>query len=297
MQAANSFDPTKYETESYSIENDDINSDSYAFADDSSSEYVEKGHKKKINIDIGHFDTLCKKFKEKKNLKIKQLQGQDLEDFNQVVSNVHQLYDTDYYIHLHDKVKKYFGDLESVKPGTIAGYFAGCLVNTTYDDKPGCSVACAGSVPLPKEDDGWGFCDKVVIMTEKDKNGYKFDIIKPAEEDVDYDPAYVFVEHTNLHDFKGFSKDEIDELKRIGCKKINLVGYADDGVTYSELYGMSKELDDIKRRVSHKHKSKNTSKNKSKKGKVLVALLIVISLILVAGLSWKYLDLTMFSLE
>ena len=116
-------------------------------------EIVTKGGKKVFKVDIGHFDKLCQKFRNKAEVRIKSLTGRDKEDFKLMVSYVGLLYGTNYYEHLYSKVEKYFKDLKEVKPGTVGGYFGGCLVPNAFGDQPGCSAVCAGSVPRPKDDE------------------------------------------------------------------------------------------------------------------------------------------------
>src|SRR6266496_5611090 len=84
------------------------------------------------NIDLDRIKNICKDFRNKTHLKIKNLQGLDKENFNLVVSYVHLLYNTEYYRDFYNKIKKYFNDLSPVIPGTVGGYFAGCLVDTSF---------------------------------------------------------------------------------------------------------------------------------------------------------------------
>jgi len=202
-----------------------------------------------------------------KDVPIKQLKGNNREDFNLMVSYVHLLYGTNYYKRLFRKVKKYFGDMQYIKPGTVGSYFGGCLTESTFgkEDRPGCSVACAGSVPLPKDEEGWSFCDKAVILAESlggsksnSFKGYTFTVLKEQEEDLDMDPCYVFVDCLDLHDSPGFDNGEMDKLDKLGCRKIILVGYDSDGLSYSELYNHPIDIYEVKFRAKGK-KDKNTS--------------------------------------
>ena len=248
------FDPYKYSSETES------RSDSV----DMSDEIVEKGHKNILKVDVAKFEELCRKFKEKKDMKIKNLLHEDKTDFDTMVQYVHLLYGTSYYSHLFEKVKKHFGHINSVKPGTIGAYFAGCLINNNNSDlSMGCTLGCAGSMPLPKDEEGWSFCDKAVIMAEKGENdGYIFSVVKPAESQEDYDPAYVFVESGSMTEFSGFDKAEKANLKALGCKKVKLIGYSDD-MSYSELSEESVSVDEIKCR-----KEKKEGRGKSEKGDI-----------------------------
>lgn len=268
----NSFNPYKYSSDS-SNSNNSI---------DMSNEIAEKGHKNILKVDIGKFEELCKKFRERKDLKIKKLVGEDKENFDLMVNYVHLLYGTSHYSQLFEKVKKHFKGVTSVKPGTVGGYFAGCLVNKKGTDMaPGCSLGCAGSMPLPKEDQEWSFCDKAVIMAERGVNGYIFSVVKPAESDEDYNPAYVFVDSNS--EFEGFSKAEKANLKAMGCKKVKLIGYSDD-MTYSEIYNDSRSVEEIKnrreRKIERSESSSNSSESYESESNTALILAIVVFLIL-----------------
>lgn len=272
----------------------------------SDKETVEKGHKNVTKVDLGKFDDLCKKFKEKKDMKIKKLVGQDKEDFDTVVSYVHLLYETSYYPSLYEKVRKHFDNVSSVKPGTLGAYFAGCLVSLKDElstngssngqssfsgSKAGCSISCAGSIPLPKDEEGWSFCDKAVILAEKGEKGYIFSIVKPANSEEEMNPAYLFVDSKSLHEFKGFSKEEKDQIRAMGCKKVKIVGYnsGSDDVTYSDLYREPKAIHEIKHRSDHIVSSKsNLSNDYSLIGGILILIVILIIILLLVG--YKYMN-------
>ena len=227
---------------------------------DVSSELVEKGHKNNVKVDMEKFEEMCKSFREKKDLKIKKLGGEDKKNFDLIVNYVHMLYGTPFYKKLFERVRKHFKNVTGSKPGTVGSYFSGCMnsVNNENNLLPGCTVACAGSMPLPSDEDGWSFCDKAVIIGEKYDDGFIFSIVKPAENDEDYDPCYVFVEG----EFSGLSADEKRSLQDLGCKRVKLVSY--NGEDYSEIY--EKEISEIEERVSENN-LKNSKSDESRESK------------------------------
>jgi hypothetical protein len=246
-------------------------------------EIVTKGGKKVFKVDIGHFDKLCQKFRENADLSIKTLTGRNKEDFKLMVSYVRLLYGTNYYEHLYDKVRKHFGDLKEVKPGTVGGYFGGCLVPTAFEEQPGCSAVCAGAVPRPKDEEGWSFCDKAVVFAERDGNrGYKFNVLKEPESPEELDPCYVFVEHTDLHDFEGFSLKEKKELEELGVNQMYLIGCNENGTEYVNLYGDICNLSDIKNRKKKHYKSKASSLG------LALMLIIIFLLFVVLFFGWRF---------
>ena len=255
----NSFIPSKY-------------SSTYEESIDVSEEIVEKGHKNVLKVDLDKFNEMCKNFKEIKDMKIKNLTGKNKEEFDLAVSYVHLLYGTAYYNQLYEKVKTHFKNVSSIKAGTVGGYFAGCL----KANGNGCSLACAGSMPLPKDEDGWSQCDKAVIMAEKAGESYNFSVIKPGNTEEEMDPAYVFVENN----FEGFNEVEKENLKAMGCKKVKLISYSSD-MRYSEVYGEPRELKDIKKR---KRKDKKEDSNWLW---LIVLLLVLILVLCVVGYKYR----------
>jgi hypothetical protein len=240
----NSFNPSNYSELSESII-------------DVSSEMVEKGHKNNVKVDMEKFEDLCKRFKEIKDTKIKKLSSEDKKNFDVVVNYVHMLYGTPFYKKLFERVKKHFKNVSSTKPGTIGSYFAGCMNAVNNGDEkmlPGCAVACVGSMPLPKGEEGWAFCDKAVIVGEKSGDGYFFSIVKPAEDDEDTDPTYVFVEGQ----FEGLSREEKVTLLGLGCRRIKLISYSDDN--YKDVYDEPKNLSDVEERAVEKEKEGKVEK-------------------------------------
>lgn len=277
----NSFNPSNYSS---------ANSELYESSIEMNNEIVEKGHKNIMKVDIVKFEELCKIFKDKTNLKIKKLSGEDKENFDLMVNYVHLLYGTSYYHKLFEKVKKHFKNT-NIKPGTVGGYFAGCL-GTSDKGKdtllPGCVVACAGSMPLPKDAEGWSFCDKAVLMAEKSDDGYVFSVVKPAENDDDYDPAYLFIEG----DFSGFTEGEKNELKNLGCSRVKLIRY-DDNMNYHELFSDAKHLDEIEERrieikKSVEHKKRKHYHEDENNYNWLIFLIFLILIILFLYLVYRY---------
>lgn len=280
MQSVNSqaFNPLQYTNSVYTEDTPEESSETNEKFD----EIVTKGGKKVFKVDIGHFDKLCKRFRKNCDIKIKDLRGREREDFNLMVSYVHLLYGTSYYNHFYTKVEKYFGDLDHVIPGTVGGYFGGCLVSTSFDDQPGCSAVCAGSVPRPKGEEGWSFCDKAVIFAEYNKKGYSFTLLKEPERDEDMDPCYLFVEHTDLHDFRGFSKDEKAVLKNMGVNEVYLIGCDEKGTEYVDLYDEPRHVTDIKHRKKKHHQSDNSGLG------LALILIIVFLLLIVLFFGWRF---------
>ena len=252
------------------------------------SENVEKGHKNQTQVDLNRFDEICKKFREHKDMKIKNLTGNDKNDFNLAVSYVNLLYGTNFYSKLFEKVRKNFDNVTSVNPGTVGAYFAGCLVGSRNENIKGdvptsCNLPCVDGMPLPQEE-GWELCDKAVIMAERKGEGYNFSLVKPANGSSN-DEAYLFVEAKSESDFTGFTQEEKDQILAYGCRKVRIVGYTSD-MTYSDIYTDSVEK--IKSRRPHRKYRKNHHKNNSWWYWLILAVLLFIFVLLIFSVYKHY---------
>ena len=244
-------------------------------------EILTKSGKELVKVNMGHFDNLCKRFQTKSNIKIKNLQGVDKRDFKLMVSYVRLLYGTEHYNNLYEIVKKHFVDIKYVKPGTIGGYFGGCL-STVDENINGCSISCAGSIPKPQHDEGWSFCDQAVIFADNKGSGYNFTILKGAVKDEDMDPCYIFVEQTDIKSFPGFDETEKSELWNMGINNIYLIGYDDNGNNYQDLYNGSISLDQIKTRET------NEPRDNSHLALGIILILMIFGLLF--GVGWNYIN-------
>lgn len=200
---------------------------------------VTKGHGQNGTLKISMVDLRqrLQRLREIHQLNIRTLTGDDKDVFEQITHYVSILYDTEYYPVIHRMITEVFGDLTSVQPGTVGAYFAGCLLNTSFNDKPGCSVICASSAPPPEGTQSWRFCDHCVIWAVYGPDG-KF-MFTELNSVPDKTNCYVFIQYDDLKKFPKFSEAEVKALMDYGegdgkIKNINLVSYSQDGKTYKE---------------------------------------------------------------
>ncbi len=79
----------------------------------------------------------------------------------------------------YKRVKKEYGQLKSVYPGTVGAYMAGCMVSNSFSDTiPGCAISCAQSIPRPKDDKSFRHCKNPVIRGNYDGYKYHFTIYR-----------------------------------------------------------------------------------------------------------------------
>lgn len=283
-----SFNPKEYEssmTDESDYESNSYESDYFDTEDDN---IVSQGDSRAFKIDVQKFENICDKFRKNPNLRIDKLEGNDKDDYDLIKSYVELLYDTEYYKYLYAKVEEKFKDLEKIKPGTVGGYLAGCLINDNYRGAPGCSLTCAGSAPLPNNGQDNQTCNKAVIwaeyITENNQNyGFNFDILKQAESPEELDPVYLYItsqnkSFNNAHEFPGFSKSEKETLLNMGIKNIHLMSYTNE-CKYIDLYGRPIELKDVKMRG----KSSNSNLG------LAIVLILIFVLLIVLFFGWRLL--------
>jgi len=243
-------------------------------------QFQSKGDSEVMRIDIDSLETMLGNLRNHCDDYIKHLTGSTKEHFDQMVDYVHILYDSNSYHVLYDLVKKHFGDLNHVHPGTVGAYFGGCIGETSGSvDIPGCSVVCAGSMPQPKDVDNWSFCNYTVIWGQYADYKFHFSELHHGEE---YGYAVVFVNFWSNHSFPGLSDYEKDQIKKMGVEYVVLMGYGDDGKDYTELTDGAVPLDHIKPRV-HVEPVKNDKDGVN--ALLLILIIVIILLIIFAG--WR----------
>lgn len=245
---------------------------------------VTKGKKNTLKLDKEEFSEIIANFRKTPHKRIDELNDSESDNFKLIVRYVELLYDTDLYHHLFKIVEDHFSDLESVKPGTIGGYLAGCLIKTKFPI-PGCSPVCANAIPFPKELEKQEQCDQAVILAEKnDTNGYKFNILKQADIENKDKPTIIHVNVTDVHDWSGFNKDEKEKLRSLGCSNVHIYGYSDDQTRHVDLFGAPINIDDVKTRNIHKSHER---KDNIGFGVILIVIILIIIIALFGYRLWS----------
>nr|QBK89967.1 MAG: uncharacterized protein LCPAC101_02500 [Pithovirus LCPAC101] len=203
-------------------------------------ETVMKGGKKEIiqNVDIDILNDIVSNLRDHAHYKTDKLPKDVKHNFNQLINLVEILYDTNTYHVLTDIVIKKFSDLDNITPGTVGAYCAGCSVETTFDgsDKS-CSSICAGSMPIKGSSDI--LCKHTVILANKSRKGYNFSMLRSGElsneSSEDNNKGYVFIPHTDIDEFPGFTKREMRKISHYGIDTVYLYGYDSTGKEHYRL--------------------------------------------------------------
>lgn len=202
---------------------------------------------KSVQINLSDLDNSLVNLRKISNIHINDLSNEQYKHFKRITESVGILNETDSYYILLDRVKRNFGDINEVIPGTIGSYFRGCLLNVSMGNRnipSTCSPICAGSLPKSKD---LKSCSNIVVLAKTINSGYDFDVLHHPSNSYGVCILYI-INLTDIRDFRGFSYRENKILKEIGIKKIHLMGYEDNKRQYIELSPAPVLLSDIKRR-------------------------------------------------
>lgn len=272
-----SFNPSEYDPSVIS-EDSEYNVD---FSQSDDGNIVTKGKKDTLKVDMGKFSEIISYFRQSPHKRIDELVGSDNDNFKLIVRYVELLYDTDAYPHLFKIVEEQFKDLECVKPGTVGGYLSGCLIKSKFPI-PGCSAVCSNAIPMPKGSSKYEQCDQAVILAEKNgSNKYKFSVLKQADIENKDKPTIIHINTTDVHAWPGFSREEKEQLRSMGCTNIHIYGYTDDCNKHVDLYGSPINLDDVK--IRNIHKIHDHKENVS----FAVILILIILILIIAFFGWR----------
>lgn len=247
-----------------------------------------------LNFDINDVRARLNRLRPLAGTPIRRLSGQSADDFRTLIRYTQRLYGDDAYRVYYDEVRKRFGDVSSVEPGTVGAYFAGCMLPTSFGNKPGCSVICAGSMPPPPNQGPQGpqgqfnFCEYSVILANYDGHKYQFTTLHDSP---NKDNLVIFLDGNvgKGKSFPGFNDEEKELLRRYGAKHVNMVKYSRDGKNYDEVLGGFVRLDQAPSRVdvypSGNDPTSTTTGSSSNSGLLIVLLIILILVVIFIG--WR----------
>jgi hypothetical protein len=202
---------------------------------------------------------------------------QDVKDsYHSIVETLKLLKGSDAYhnIILKDIHKAFASKEKGMKPGTVSAFFSACFGNDGFTGPYGCNLKCAvafhGVDEKDIDPDMVTVCEDLILIY---KDG-SFGAINEKESS----HAYIYVDGNN---FQGFTKDNIETLKKSGIYEVALIFGNDDG-SYKEVgsYISVHELPILKHGATNKSSHKNngtttTTVNNSGIWAVVVVLIII----------------------
>lgn len=154
---------------------------------------------------------LLRKIKSKTNVRVDKLDPEHAaiyERLNEIVRLTHGT--EQIHSHLLQDIKNVFPPTDNVIPMTVGAYFNGCFVSDNFKGGMGCNPKCAGNIP--SNDPSYSECEDSVIHYSNGTLTYQHQ--KGTSH------AYVYIGDDH---FEGFSKQNIDVLKRGHIFKVSLV--------------------------------------------------------------------------
>lgn len=219
----------------------------------------------------------------KSNLPLRELIGEDSEDFQHLLQKTQMLYDTEAYPTYYSEIRSIFGDVNDVTPGTVGAYFGGCLASTNLPDKK-CSVICAGSIPQPRGDNETAtsdFCQYTVILAtpEETPTGETL-VFRKINDGEDKNTGIIYVNDK----FTGFTAGEKEKLKQFGIPNFKVYRYSKDGRSYTDLTNGTGSIEDLPDRVNL---LQTTPTTQTSSANTWIIILIVIFIIVALLIGWK----------
>ena len=188
-------------------------------------------------VDLEDFKVKLLKLREKKHVKVHDLDSKTLKIFNEIAKTVKLLSANGSYSLISPTIQEVFGLINKCKALTVGCFFSGNNVETNLPGNPRCSPYSAGSIPSVHGGDKP--CDKLVIIYE-----HKNRLVIANKPCGSNKFARIFI-HKSIN-FCGFTSDEILKLKNLGVEKVEVFRY-DDGWFSSETNGESVSLNDLRK--------------------------------------------------
>lgn len=279
-----SFDPNMFKSMNESSNEEDYRSN---------DNLVMKGTNGPIKVDMKIFTEHVKYFRQNANKKIDGLSSVEKEKFHTVVTSVTLLYDTPHYKNLFEIVEENFKDLDTINPGTVGGYFAGCIVKSKYPNNGTCSMTCMNAIPNPNSEK----CDQAIINADfvldstSNKYEYKFRVLKDGNNNNEFSkPTIIYINAKSNNDFKGFNHEEKTKLRNMGATVIQMYGYSSESSNYCDIYDIPTNIDNIKTRNNNSINNGNINGNinNSDNGNTNWGFAIVIIIIIILILYFGY---------
>ena len=201
-------------------------------------------------------------------------------NYQSVVETIKSTYDTPAYNDVYTQINAYFYNITPI-PGTVGGYFAGCLRHNQFPENPGCAMSCVNAVQ-PPENTGFQPCKILIIQATFVNGNYMFrslnsDVVASSHQ------AYIYVDSMTLNDFKGFSVSERQHLNSLGISEISIVSPRQLDGSYINLTDGFLPLADIHSRVDEVENNQNSTNWWA----VLLVILIIIFIIWLLSRSYQ----------
>jgi hypothetical protein len=262
------------------IKGDSDSTPSYEQMGGSEDVFFVRGGDSSFEFDRSAFYETLLDLKYQANVQVKDLHDDYTESFRGVVDALKLLYTVpSLYAIATEDIKKVFGDVKNIRPGSIGAFFIGCF-NVDDSNLPlGCNPKCVSALPPAEGTVGYSNCEDLVLMYSDGQFSALNEKSSPH--------AYIYVDGK----FDGFTEADKNKLKnQAHIDKVTLI-FGDATGNYTEI-STPISVDDLKvtdnpsqslqvqqNSVTPAETTDNTSNNSSKG--VAVAFTIIIILIIV----------------
>jgi hypothetical protein len=225
------------------------------------------------NINVSILREQLNRLSQVKDIPIKNLSEEYLEDFTCISNNISNLYGSDGYNLLFKEIQAKFPLQSKVVPGTVSGYFMGCFAPTNFKYGDTCSLSCVTGAPTFYDTAEVIPCQRNVYIAPFDDVGYTFTKLSTGNEDPK--SAILFIQPP----FQGFTNEENRLLKGQGIEKVILSYYDDKKGEYIVTEPLS---------FSQIQKRSGTTRNvkintQISKGERIFQIVLIVILLILAG--------------
>lgn len=238
-----------------------------------------------LTVNLNDVRTRLQRLHNKANTPIRNLDSQDKDDFMKLHQQARLLYNTPDFKAFHDEVRRVFGNVTDVAPGTVGAYFNGVYIAAQNSSDPGCSILAAGSLPPPKDEvmaNGKPFeqCKFTVMWAIYDGSKYQFINVKEVP---NKDNVIIYVDNPKGTALVGFSDDEKKQLAKYGAKNVDLMKYSQNGKVSQELLGGFVPLEQLPSRDNVASNYQQTSSS----GYWIGIILLIVLILIVIWIGWR----------
>jgi hypothetical protein len=198
-----------------------------------------------VDINLEEIRGLLLSLKPYRNTQIRDLKGQQAENFKKLVDYIATSYETPVYNDIHYLITDVFQDVINegdIEPGSVGAFYFGCTLQTNFRGNASCTPICSASVSPGKDVPGWNSCNEVTMLYYPESSS--FAAINQLPEGK-RENAYIFIRAGNK--FESFSQEEAQQLKNYGIENVKLVYYDAGGTSYTDITPDFVNLDTITR--------------------------------------------------
>jgi len=188
--------------------------------------YIVKSPAGTFNLDRMVFKDMLNELKTFSQVQIKLLKKDQMESFNTIGEALRLLYGSGkLYEMVHNDIQEIYSDIKHVIPGTLGAFFIGCSSSDNFTGPMGCNPKCAASLRPGEKTTGYSACEDLVLIYHDGE----FNALNQIESNSPHVWVYVG------DNFKGFTTENIEQLKEAEITHVTLTYGQPDSSDYKEI--------------------------------------------------------------